>query len=1053
MASAADIAQLLTSTLNSDPNVRIAAELKLSESLTNPQSALSLAQLIHAQDADLSLRQISSHILLRKYVEEHWSPFFQQFKGNAPPVEVKSQIRTIVFQGLSDPIRKIRSLCAHTLSTIAMSDWPDEYPDLLTSLLGLLSSGSPDSVHGAMQVFTEFIRTELTEDQILPILRELLPVLLSILGANEQHTPLTRSRTIAVFRQCVEALYMVKDLHPQAVKEASASVLPVWLDAFKVLLDLDPRQDVSGPSWDGLAIRIQVFRTLDTIHTSFPRALAPYLPAYLNASLTHLQALFPTFYAYYLSPTPAGDVPQSEEDGENVELPRLAAPLVDFVSAVARGGRARAWFEESGRLGAVVDAAVKWAQMTSENEDDWASDANLFVSQEDDDTQAYSVRVAVFDLLSSLLQRAPASACAALETTSQSVVNESRSARDAGNADWWRPLEGLLAVLGSQAEAILECLEDEKESGRAAPLNIGYLLSEVIPSLLRLSECPFLQGRCLVFASRYSKLLPTEVAGQYLDAAVQVIEASETGIPFKISAVKAIHNFCEGIEDSALVSVAPRITRDLGPFLLQTTEDTLSLVLETLGVVVAVDGSKWLTVDLANDLVLALLEVWTKNIKDPIFLSVLTDIFSSIAGSPTAGVYETAVKQTLPKLTAAIANSDPEQSWIASSAIELVTSLIEGAPDAGLGEGFFAAVAPNLFACMKVAEDRDVLQNGVSLLTLVVRKDVNQLLGWAGADGQTGLGSVLGVIARLLHNQDESGGLFVGDLIIHLLRRAGDAVLPVLPELLEAMLNRMATAKTATFLQSLIIPFAFLIYNQRDTVLDLVEGVSVGGRPALAVLLNTWCENAETFQGFWPTRVSSLALGRLLVADRASVQTTLVKGDIVVRPETRDVIMTRSKTKAAPLEFTSVPFPVKALKLLLHDLQTNGEAASMAAPGGMLDIESDDGRDWVQDDEWTEEEKLNQGLKQDELAFLSDIIGVKGSAFDDDDYLDDGDDEDLRNDPISQIDLREHTISFLQQCAASNAGNFAALVDQLNAEETVVVQRVLQQQPQPQAQQ
>ncbi|TFY51032.1 hypothetical protein EVG20_g11201, partial [Dentipellis fragilis] len=149
-----------------------------------------------------------------------------------------------------------------------------------------------------------------------------------------------------------------------------------------------------------------------------------------------------------------------------------------------------------------------------------------------------------------------------------------------------------------------------------------------------------------------------------------------------------------------------------------------------------------------------------------------------------------------------------------------------------------------------------------------------------------------------------------------------------------------------------------------------------------------------------------------------------------------------------PLEFTSVPFPVKALKLLLHDLQTNGEAASMAAPGGMLDIDSDDG-----DEEWTEEEKLNQGLKQDELAFLSDIIGVKGSAFDDDDYLDDGDDEDLRNDPISQIDLREHTVSFLQQCAASNAGNFAALVDQLNAEETVVVQRVLQQQQQPQAQQ
>src|SRR5260221_5350627 len=53
---------------------------------------------------------------------------------------------------------------------------------------------------------------------------------------------------------------MVKDQHPQAAKEAAENVLPTWLDAFKVLLDLDPQQDVSGEHWDGLEIRIQIFR-------------------------------------------------------------------------------------------------------------------------------------------------------------------------------------------------------------------------------------------------------------------------------------------------------------------------------------------------------------------------------------------------------------------------------------------------------------------------------------------------------------------------------------------------------------------------------------------------------------------------------------------------------------------------------------------------------------------------------------------------------------------------------------------------------------------------
>jgi hypothetical protein len=53
---------------------------------------------------------------------------------------------------------------------------------------------------------------------------------------------------------------MVKDQHPQGAKEAAENVLPAWLDAFKVLLDLDPQQDVSGEYWDGLEIRIQIFK-------------------------------------------------------------------------------------------------------------------------------------------------------------------------------------------------------------------------------------------------------------------------------------------------------------------------------------------------------------------------------------------------------------------------------------------------------------------------------------------------------------------------------------------------------------------------------------------------------------------------------------------------------------------------------------------------------------------------------------------------------------------------------------------------------------------------
>lgn len=84
---------------------------------------------------------------------------------------------------------------------------------------------------------------------------------------------------------------------------------------------------------------------------------------------------------------------------------------------------------------------------------------------------------------------------------------------------------------------------------------------------------------------------------------------------------------------------------------------------------------------------------------------------------------------------------------------------------------------------------------------MIIRKDCHQLLSWNDGNGQSGLDYVLALVARILGGDDESGGLFIGELIIHLFRRAGESVLPVLPQLLEALIGRMAAAETATFLQ------------------------------------------------------------------------------------------------------------------------------------------------------------------------------------------------------------------------------------------------------------
>ena len=67
---------------------------------------------------------------------------------------------------------------------------------------------------------------------------------------------------------------------------------------------------------------------------------------------------------------------------------------------------------------------------------------------------------------------------------------------------------------------------------------------------------------------------------------------------------------------------------------------------------------------------------------------------------------------------------------------------------------------------------------------------------------------------------------------------------------------------------------------------------SGSAKSGLEVLLQTWTENAETFQGFWASRVSTLALMDLFVAsfmdNGARLRSINVKGELVVRAETRN---------------------------------------------------------------------------------------------------------------------------------------------------------------------
>jgi hypothetical protein len=101
----------------------------------------------------LAIRQLAS-VLLKQYVEAHWSTQSDKFRAPETSDAAKASIRQVLPHGLKESMSKVRSSVAYAVSAIAQWDWPEAWPELFQILMEALTSGEPNAVHGAMRVLT-----------------------------------------------------------------------------------------------------------------------------------------------------------------------------------------------------------------------------------------------------------------------------------------------------------------------------------------------------------------------------------------------------------------------------------------------------------------------------------------------------------------------------------------------------------------------------------------------------------------------------------------------------------------------------------------------------------------------------------------------------------------------------------------------------------------------------------------------------------------------------------------------------------------------------------
>ncbi|KAI9028536.1 armadillo-type protein [Hyaloraphidium curvatum] len=1045
--------EALSGCLDPAPNVRMAAELQIKHLMASDDFAVVLVQIALAQNAPWAQRQLAA-VTLKNLTDRHWSPNNDKFE----PPEISEATKTIVkdniLMGLADPLPKMRAAMAQVVSKIAHTDWPETWPSLLDNLVANLRSDDPNRVHGTMRVLVEFMKSDITDQQFPHVHPVLFPELYRILCTENTYSPQTRGRAVAIFRLSVDMLDQVKLEFPDAPKLFLKPLLPTWMEAFQKILTTSSADSGVGE----VGLRIEILKALTTLVNTFLKLCGPYLQQCLAIAGQNLRLILPRYVAEVVNAPEDGDddaLGDRDSDGEVIRVETLLYQYFEFLGAMGQSRQTRKLFSAGGFLPDLVKMLIGYAMLTNEQAEAWGSDVNQYVLDEDDETYSFNVRIAASELLANLGEAFGVDLLNGLIAGTHALMGDANDLRSRADPTWWKPREASLLSIGKLADELMEAMQQNQ-----VQFDIAGLFSHVVLDSMKASDCPFLQGRAIWFASRFSSVLPAELAQQYVAAAASAASQSDS-VPVRICGVKAIQAFSLSMDSAALQPYQQQMLDGLLALMPNASEEIAVLVLETLPSVLKIDART--TAAYYARITDLTLELWSRYHGDHLFSSIVDDVFEVLASNELCAPQMQ--DKAIPLLLQAISVTyDPSTTAsLISGAMDILGTLIKGSQQS-LADGQAFAIYNVLFPLLLETSDPNILQSGQVCLRWIVQCDIEKLLKWTDGKGVSGMHNLMLFMSKLLaSDNNESASAFIGDLITKVIEKAGPHLQPVLPDLLTAVARRLEAAQTSTFVQSLSQVFLQLLQTQAETVVSFLSGLTINGKNGLEIFLRAWCENYQYFQGYYVLKLNAISMTKLFLLNNPLASAVTVKGDIVEQPAASGKIKTRSQSRKNPEQYTAIPFPAKAIKLLLWDFKTNLENAVTTASPAQNEPESDvleeeDGSSEAGD--WEDVDEESGLATPDEFTYLSGELrplaalctfsSARSAELADEGAADWKEEEsldpDLRNDPIYHTNMKEYLVQFFKSCQAQDLNHFSTISSQyLTDQERKVLHFVLSQ--------
>lgn len=856
------LVKLLTDAQSAHDGTRRNAELQLSQHYTDPEFPVGLVAIAAHDHAPTAIRQ-AALLVLKSFVVACWSPQSDEFKGplfadDTKKVQVRHSLLDLALGGRHE--RKIKSAASLVVSKIALADFPEQWPDLLQTVLNVLATGTDSQLHGALKVLNELVDDCISQDQFFNVARNIVKAVHGV-AVDANRKPTLRALAVSVFRSNFDTLEMVLEDHKAAVKSFAEEVLSGWIPFFIGALKA-PLPDVPSDQIEDtestvtehyrgcVALKLQIVKALMRIRSVFPSMVSPHSTALFSATWADLTALQSQYHDMYISDDRQGRL--VDADGLPYTLDFLVLEELDFMQACLRappvrkeleqqlqgqGGDSSAWVTE------VMKIAVAYAQITTEEEGLWDFEVNIFLSEETNVTTNYTPRTACGDLVIRLGEWLNAATVAGLLAYTRTLYSEETS---------WKAKEAALYLLNQ----LLGDFQDvDKQIGWDAAS--GYI--DFIKHAMQ-QDAAFLRARGYLVAGTLARtsgdaILP--VATSFMEASLHAITGDSSEV-VKVSCIRALQYYLAALPSTTTLPMQSTVVSALNHFATThdlgnpaESDDLLNAIVETLRDAILVNTQTCMS-NGGIDLLFTIASRGASNFQIALLVSETFEEIASTLSATGHDEYQHLAAKVLPSLMGAFDVALlTEEDALANLAAELLSVLAAEGPSP-LPQGFVTTCMPRLHRLLLGSKEGELLKSATSAVKHMLSHDPEQMFGWQDEAGKSGLEVVLIIIDHLLDPQmDDNSASEVGGLASEVVEKAGSERLgPYLEQLLRAVAVRLKSAQQAQSIQSLILVFARLSLISARDVVTFLDQVHIEDQNGLQVVMSKWLENSISFVGY-----------------------------------------------------------------------------------------------------------------------------------------------------------------------------------------------------------